>query len=118
LREVLLKYGLDSDGIESIPLFSLPTYEVQDNDKHFAHCMAEILVRLRDYGSLLVDSLESMRNEYVVALLHSALHIVRDDTQKQFSMRPQYEVTGEKSTGRVDYAIKVYIESLAVKIAE
>ncbi len=62
----------------------------------FAHCMAEILVRLRDYGSLLVDSLESMRNEYVVALLHSALHIVRDDTQKQFSMRPQYEVTGKK----------------------
>ncbi len=58
--------------------------------------MAEILVRLRDYGSLLVDSLESMRNEYVVALLHSALHIVRDDTQKQFSMRPQYEVTGKK----------------------
>ena len=76
LREVLAKYGLDSDGIESIPLFALPTYEIQDNDKHFAHCMAEILVRLRDYGSLLVDSLESMRNEYFVALLHSALHII------------------------------------------
>ncbi|CAG8517549.1 6251_t:CDS:2 [Ambispora leptoticha] len=88
LREVLLKYSLDSDGIESISLFTLPTYEIQDNDKYFVHCMAEILFRLRDYGSLLVDSLESMWNEYVVTLLHSALHIVRDNMQKQFSMRP------------------------------
>jgi hypothetical protein len=50
--------------------------------------MAEILVRLKNYGSLLVDSLETMRNEYVVAILHSALHIVRDNTKKEFSTRP------------------------------
>ncbi|CAG8829711.1 2773_t:CDS:2, partial [Gigaspora rosea] len=82
------------------------TCEIQDSDKHFAHCMAEIMVRLKNYGSLAVDSLEAMRNEYVVAILHTALNIARDDTQKKFSMRPQYEIVGNESTGRVDYAIK------------
>jgi len=107
LREVLLKYGLDSDGIESIPLFTLPTYEIQDNDKHFAHCMADILFRMKHYGSLVLDSLESMRNEYVSTLLHTALHIAGDLTRKEFSMRPEYEIIGDESSGRVDYGIKV-----------
>jgi len=35
--------------------------------------MAEILVRLKNYGSLVVNSLEAMRNEYVVAILHTAI---------------------------------------------
>src|ERR1051325_11282917 len=35
LKEVLAKYGLDSDGIDSIPLFSPPTYEIQDDNKVF-----------------------------------------------------------------------------------
>ena len=48
-----------------------------------------------------------MRNEYVVAILHTALHIVGDSTEKEFSMRPQQEIIGEESSGRVDYAIKV-----------
>ena len=69
--------------------------------------MAEIMVRLKNYGTLAVDRLEAMRNEYVVAILHTALNIARDDTQKKFSMRPQYEIVGNESTGRVDYAIKV-----------
>ncbi|CAG8800510.1 1315_t:CDS:2, partial [Gigaspora margarita] len=106
LKEVLRKYKLDSDGIEIIPLFKLVTCEIQDSDKHLAHCMAEIMIRLKNYGSLVVDSLEAMRNEYVVAILHTALNIARDDTQKEFSMRPQYEIVGNESTGRVDYAIK------------
>ncbi|KAF0470268.1 hypothetical protein F8M41_025408 [Gigaspora margarita] len=108
LKDVLRKFGLDNDGTESIPLFKIAkvTCEIQDSDKHFAHCMAEIMVRLKNYGSLAVDNLEAMRNEYVVAILHTALNIARDDTQKEFSMRPQYEIVGNESTGRVDYAIK------------
>ncbi|CAG8735467.1 17205_t:CDS:2, partial [Dentiscutata heterogama] len=101
LKEVLRKFGLDSDGTESIPLFKIAKVicEIQNSDKHFAHCMAEIMVRLKNYRSLAVDSLEAMRNEYVVAILHTALNIARDDTQKKFSMRPQYEIVGNKSTG-------------------
>ena len=106
LKEVLERYNLNSEGIGSIPLFQLPTSKIK-KDEHFDHCIAEILVRLRSYGTLQADSLEAMRNEYVVAILHTALHIVMDKTKKELTMRPQYEVDGEESRGRVDYAIKV-----------
>ena len=75
LSEVLAKYGIDSNSTDSIPLFSLQTHKIQDSDKHFEHCVAEILVRLKNYGSLVMDSLEAMRNEYVVAILHTAINI-------------------------------------------
>jgi hypothetical protein len=104
---VLIRYGLESEGTDKIPLFSLQTYEIKDSDKHFEHCMAEILVRLKNYGTLVVDSLEAMRNEYVVAILHTAINITRDSTGEELSMRPEYEVIGDESTGRVDFAIKV-----------
>ncbi|CAG8611414.1 2778_t:CDS:2, partial [Ambispora gerdemannii] len=93
-------------GVEAIPLFELPRYEIEDNDQHFAHCMADILFRMKHYGSLVLDSLESMRNEYVSTLLHTALHIAGDLTRKEFSMRPEYEIVGDESSGRVDYGIK------------
>ncbi|CAG8626147.1 828_t:CDS:2, partial [Ambispora leptoticha] len=76
VREVLLKY---SDRVEAIPLFELPRYEIQDNDQHIAHCMADILFRMKHYGDL---------------------------TKKEFSMRPEYEIIGDESSGRVDYGIK------------
>jgi len=107
LRDVLADYGYVSDGIEAIPLFSPPAYVIRDDDKYFEECITEINKRLRDYGTLRPDSLEAMRNEYVASILHTALHIVRDETEKEFSMRPQHEIIGEKSSGRVDYAIKV-----------
>jgi hypothetical protein len=66
LKGVLKKYGIDSNGMDTIPLFTLQTHEIQDLE----HCMVEILVRLKNYGSFVVDSLEAMRNEYVVAIIH------------------------------------------------
>ena len=48
LKEVLTKYGIDSNGTDTIPIFSLQTHEIQDSNKHFEHCMAEILVRLKN----------------------------------------------------------------------
>ena len=68
LKEVLEKFDLNSDGIEAIPLFELPVSEIQEEDRHLMHCMAEILVQLKSYGTLQPDSLEAMRNEYVIAL--------------------------------------------------
>src|SRR2546421_6482172 len=62
LSEVLAEYGLDSDGIDSIPLFNPQTHEIQENNKVFKRCMEEILGRLRSYGTLQPDSLEAMRN--------------------------------------------------------
>ena len=104
---MLKKYGIDSNGTDTIPLFSLQTHEIKDSDEHFEHCMTEILVRLKNYGSLVVDSLKAMRNEYVVAILHTAINITRDSTGEELIMRPEYEVTGDESMERVDFAIKV-----------
>jgi hypothetical protein len=106
LREVLIRYGLESEGTDKIPLFSLQTYEIKDSDKHFEHCVENILFRMKHYGSLVIDSLESMRNEYVSTILHTSLHIAGDLTKKEFSMRPEFEIIGEESSGRVDYTIK------------
>jgi len=59
--------------------------------------MKEILGRLRFYGTLQVDNLEAMRNEYVVTLLHASIHIIMDITDKKLSMRPQYGIVSEES---------------------
>ena len=56
---MLVKYGIDSNGMDTVPLFSLQTHEIQDSDEH---CTAEILVRLKNYRTLVVGSLEAMRN--------------------------------------------------------
>ena len=97
MSEVLAEYGLDSNGIDSIPLFSSPTYEIQDSNKVFKCCLEEILSRLRSYRTLQPDSLEAMRNEYVVALLHTSIHIIMDITDKKLSMRSQYRIIGKES---------------------
>ena len=108
LKEVLAKYGINSNGTDTIPLFSLQTHEIQDTNKFFEHCMENILFRMKHYGSLVVNSLEFMRNKYVSTILYTALHIAEDETNKEFSMRPEFEIIGEKSSGRIDYAIMVY----------
>ncbi|GES90313.1 hypothetical protein GLOIN_2v1587390 [Rhizophagus clarus] len=105
LKKVLTKYGIDSNG-RDYPTIYLKTRKIQDDDKYFKHCMENILFRMKHYGSLVVDSLESMRNEYVSCILHTSLHIAGDVTNKEFSMRPEFEIIGEESSGRVDYAIK------------
>jgi hypothetical protein len=69
--------------------------------------MMDIKLRLKSYGTLVLTSLESMRNEYVSTILHTALRIAEEVTKKEFSMKPGYEITGDESCGRVDYAIKV-----------
>ncbi|GES76922.1 hypothetical protein GLOIN_2v1660660 [Rhizophagus clarus] len=103
LREVLAKYGLVSEETEVIPLFRPQIHEVQDDNKHLVLCMADNKLRLKSYGTLVMTSLESMRNEYVSTILHTALRIAEDSTGKNFSMKPEYEIIGEESCGRVDY---------------
>jgi len=107
LKEVLAEYDLASEGTEIIPLFTPRIHEIPDENKHLELCMADIKLRLKSYGTLVITSLESMRNEYVSTILHTALRIAEDITKKKFSMRPEYEIIGDESSGRVDYAIKV-----------
>src|ERR1043166_2367964 len=65
-------------------------------------------------GTLLADSNEAMRYEYISAILHASLYIVKRITDKELTLAPQLEIVGEESTGRVDYAIKALEELLCI----
>jgi hypothetical protein len=65
-------------------------------------------------GSILADSNEAMRCEYISAILHASLYIVKRITQKELTLEPQLEIVGEENSGRVDYAIKALEELLCI----
>ena len=62
-------------------------------------------------GSVVPDSTEAMRCEFVSAILHSAILHVKEITKNNIHFDLQFEVVGEDSTGRVDYAISLLINS-------
>ena len=69
-------------------------------------------------GTILADSNEAMRYEYISAILHVLLYIVkRIITDKELTLVPQLEVAGEESTGRVNYAIKVKLFVISALLA-
>ncbi|RIA90614.1 hypothetical protein C1645_823147 [Glomus cerebriforme] len=102
VQKVLAKYSIDSNGTDTIPLFSLQTHKIQDSDKHLKYCIAAILVRLKNYGSLVVNSLKAIHNEYVMTILHITINITRDSTGEELSMKPEYD----EYMGWVNFTIK------------
>ena len=67
--------------------------------------MNDIKRKLRNLGTLIPDSNEAMRNEYISAILHAAIHIARRETDKEISLLPQLQIVGDENCGCVDYAI-------------
>ncbi|EXX57335.1 hypothetical protein RirG_208230 [Rhizophagus irregularis DAOM 197198w] len=65
-------------------------------------------------GTMLADSNEAMRCEYISAILHASLYIVKRIIEKELTLAPQLEVVGEESTDRVDYAIKALEELICI----
>ena len=65
-------------------------------------------------GSILADSNEAIRCEYISTILHASLYIVKRITDKELILAPQLEIVREESTGRVDYAIKAFEELLCI----
>ncbi|PKB96139.1 hypothetical protein RhiirA5_507043 [Rhizophagus irregularis] len=61
-----------------------------------------------------VESNEAIRCEYISAILHACINIVRELTGKKISLNPQFEVVGEENTGRVDYAIQALEELICI----
>jgi len=48
-------------------------------------------------GSILADSNEAMQCEYISAILHASLYIVKRITQKELTLDPQLEIVGEET---------------------
>src|SRR3990170_3620086 len=65
-------------------------------------------------GTILADSNEAMRCEYISAILHASLYIVKRIIDKELTLAPQLEIIREESTDRVDYAIKALEELLCI----
>ena len=58
-----------------------------------------------------VNSNEAMHCEYISMILHTAISLLKD-----LLILPQMTVTGARSSGRMDYAIKKIIDSLFEEI--
>ncbi|GES90374.1 hypothetical protein GLOIN_2v1502041 [Rhizophagus clarus] len=115
LKEVLAKYNIGGNGIGTIRQFPPATYKLDDDDEELVQCIKEIKRRLGNMGTLLADSNEAMRCEYISTILHASLYIVkRIISDKDLTLVPQLEVVGEESTGRVDYAIKTLEELICI----
>jgi hypothetical protein len=67
-------------------------------------------------GSVIPDSKEVMRCEFISSILDSAVIFVQEITKKDVTLDLQFEVVGEDNTSRVDYAIKLYFNSQEYKI--
>ena len=65
-------------------------------------------------GSILANSNEAMRCEYILAIFHASLYIVKRIIDKELTLAPQLKIIGEESTGRVDYAIKALEKLLCI----
>src|SRR5688572_11218162 len=61
------------------------TYPLKDNDEELLQCVQEIKRRLGNMGGILFDSNEAMRCEYISAILHNSLYIVKR-AQKDFTL--------------------------------
>ncbi|CAG8708414.1 16414_t:CDS:2 [Dentiscutata erythropus] len=114
LKEVLKKYNINGNGIGTICQFSSKTYQLKDEDDELEQCIREIKHRLGNMGTILADSNEAMCCEYILAILHASLYIVKRITNKELTLAPQLKVVGEESTGRVDYVIKDLEELICI----
>ncbi|GBC39949.1 uncharacterized protein OCT59_012120 [Rhizophagus irregularis] len=110
LEEVLEKYGIKSSSITSIPQFTPVPHTIDEKSPEFKLCIDDILRRIKNMGPV-VDSNEAMRCEYISTILHTAVSILGG-----LVILPQMNVSGEESSGRVDYAIKKILDDLLEEI--
>ena len=88
----------------------IESYPIDESSKEFKLCIDDILRRIKNMGPV-VDSNEAMRCEYISTILHTAVSILGG-----LVILPQMNVSGEESSGRVDYAIKKILEDLLEEI--
>ena len=79
--------------------------EIDDNEKAFNHCMDDIILKLSNVETM-TDANEATRCEFISAILHASIDISKRVTTQDIFIVLQKDISGEESTGRVDYAIK------------
>ncbi|RIB17910.1 hypothetical protein C2G38_1390317 [Gigaspora rosea] len=60
LKEILMNYGIDGNGIGNIRQFPPTTYPLKDDDEELQQCIKEVKRKLGNMGTILADSNEAM----------------------------------------------------------
>ncbi|CAG8669945.1 5175_t:CDS:2, partial [Paraglomus brasilianum] len=105
LKEMLRKNKVNGEDITNINQFTPVFEEIDDNDKAFNHCMDNIILKLSNVETM-TDANEATRCEFISAILHASIDIAKRVTTQDIFIVLQKDISGEESTGRVDYAIK------------
>ncbi|CAG8564306.1 9482_t:CDS:2 [Cetraspora pellucida] len=97
LKKVLKKYDIDENGIGMIRQFLPAIYKLKDEEEKLQQCIKKIKHRLGNIRTLLADSNETIRCEYILAILHASLYIVKRITNKELTLASQLEVVSEEN---------------------
>jgi len=93
--------------------FSVVFEEISDDDKAFEHCMEDIILKLLNVKTM-TDANEATHCEFISAILHASIAIAKKLTSQDIFIVLQKDISGEDSTGRVDYAIKALEDLLCI----
>src|SRR4051812_9881487 len=88
----------------------IATHPVDENSPEFKLCIDDILRRIKNMGPV-IDNNEAMYCEYISTILHIAVSILGE-----LVILSQMNVSGEESSGCIDYAIKKILNDLLEEI--
>ena len=75
--------------------------------------MEDIILKLSNVETM-TDANEAMRCEFILAILHASIAIAKNLTSQDIFIVLQKDISGEDTTGRVDYAIKSLEDLLCI----
>src|SRR5215207_10641159 len=75
--------------------------------------MEDIILKLSNVETM-TDANEETRCEFISAILHASIAIAKKLTSQDIFIVLQKDISGEDSTGRVDYAIKALEDLLCI----
>ncbi|CAG8672170.1 18837_t:CDS:2 [Dentiscutata erythropus] len=104
LKELLRDYKVNGDNITSIKQFNPIFEKIDDDDEALKQCIAEITLRLAQIKSM-TDANEATRCTFIESILHASIAVARRQTNKEIDIEYQRDISGEETSGRVDYAI-------------
>ncbi|RIA94129.1 hypothetical protein C1645_818512 [Glomus cerebriforme] len=68
------------------------TYKLEDDEEELVQCIKEIKCRLGNMGTILADSNEAIRCEYILAILYASFYIIKKITKKELTLAPRLKV--------------------------
>ncbi|CAG8732262.1 45042_t:CDS:2 [Gigaspora margarita] len=115
LREVFKLYKISGDSIIDIPQFEPVTHKLEGDNSSLCFCVEDIKRKLENMGSV-IDCNEAMRYEYISAIMHASVTVLKSITKDRIRVSPQFGVSGINNYGHVGYTIRKTIDQSAEEI--